>query len=98
MSCDNEATRDFWPLLPGQLKVDFGDIAALEKIFKGLQEERNQIYDLNKLEILWLYLIIFYSVFTEKGDRIAGFLFEPIQGEAGVCTFSVALVIIIISM
>lgn len=54
MSCDNEATRGFWPLLPGHLKVDFGDSAALEKIFK------------------------------EKGDRIAGFLFEPIQGEAGV--------------
>ncbi|KAL0305477.1 UNVERIFIED_CONTAM: Ornithine aminotransferase, mitochondrial [Sesamum radiatum] len=54
MSCDNEATRGFWPLLPGHLKVDFGDQAALEKIFK------------------------------EKGDKIAGFLFEPIQGEAGV--------------
>ncbi|KAI3455985.1 hypothetical protein Pfo_012648 [Paulownia fortunei] len=54
MSCDNEATRGFWPLLPGHLKVDFGDDEALEKIFK------------------------------EKGDRIAGFLFEPIQGEAGV--------------
>lgn len=54
MSCDNEATRGFGPLLPGQLKVDFGDEVSLEKIFK------------------------------EKGDRIAGFLFEPIQGEAGV--------------
>ncbi|KAL8468519.1 hypothetical protein ACS0TY_031652 [Phlomoides rotata] len=54
MSCDNEATRGFWPLLPGNLKVDFGDVAALEKIFE------------------------------EKGDQIAGFLFEPIQGEAGV--------------
>lgn len=54
MSCDNEATRGFWPLLPGQLKVDFGDEVALEKIFQ------------------------------EKGDQIAGFLLEPIQGEAGV--------------
>ncbi|CAH9078679.1 unnamed protein product [Cuscuta epithymum] len=54
MSCDHEATRGFWPLLPGNLKVDFGDAAALQKLFK------------------------------EKGDRIAGFLFEPIQGEAGV--------------
>lgn len=54
MSCDNEATRGFGPLLPGHLKVDFGDEVALEKIFK------------------------------EHGDRIAGFLFEPIQGEAGV--------------
>uniref|UniRef100_A0A5B6ZZK1 Ornithine aminotransferase n=1 Tax=Davidia involucrata TaxID=16924 RepID=A0A5B6ZZK1_DAVIN len=54
MSCDNEATRGFGPLLPGHLKVDFGDVVVLEKIFK------------------------------EKGDRIAGFLFEPIQGEAGV--------------
>ncbi|XP_052179581.1 ornithine aminotransferase, mitochondrial [Diospyros lotus] len=54
MSCDNEATRGFGPLLPGHLKVDFGDAVALEKIFR------------------------------ENGDRIAGFLFEPIQGEAGV--------------
>ncbi|XVF87140.1 hypothetical protein PTKIN_Ptkin18bG0095400 [Pterospermum kingtungense] len=54
MSCDNEATRGFGPLLPGHVKVDFGDDVALEKIFK------------------------------EHGDRIAGFLFEPIQGEAGV--------------
>ncbi|KAK8514166.1 hypothetical protein V6N13_063070 [Hibiscus sabdariffa] len=54
MSCDNEATRGFGPLLPGHVKVDFGDAVALEKIFK------------------------------EHGDRIAGFLFEPIQGEAGV--------------
>ncbi|XP_010324918.1 ornithine aminotransferase isoform X2 [Solanum lycopersicum] len=54
MSCDNEATHGFWPLLPGQLKVDFGDSVALEKLFK------------------------------EKGDQIAGFLIEPIQGEAGV--------------
>ncbi|XP_073526210.1 uncharacterized protein [Phyllobates terribilis] len=54
MSCDNEATCGFGPLLPGHLKVDFGDEAALEKLFR------------------------------EKGDCIAGFLFEPIQGEAGV--------------
>ncbi|XP_021904607.1 ornithine aminotransferase, mitochondrial isoform X2 [Carica papaya] len=54
MSCDNDATRGFGPLLPGHLKVDFGDEIALEKIFR------------------------------ENGDRIAGFLFEPIQGEAGV--------------
>lgn len=24
---------------------------------------------------------------AERGEQIAGFLFEPIQGEAGVCTF-----------
>lgn len=54
MSCDNDATRGFGPLLPGHMKVDFGDEVALEKIFK------------------------------EHGERIAGFLFEPIQGEAGV--------------
>lgn len=35
MSCDNEATRGFGPLLPGHLKVDFGDAEALERIFKG---------------------------------------------------------------
>lgn len=35
MSCDNEATRGFGPLMPGHLKVDFGDAEALEKIFQG---------------------------------------------------------------
>jgi acetylornithine/succinyldiaminopimelate/putrescine aminotransferase len=35
MSCDNEATRGFGPLMPGHLKVDFGDAEAIEKIFKG---------------------------------------------------------------
>lgn len=61
MSCDNEATRDFWPLLPGQVKVDFGDAAALEKIFKGLQRRIFFqifvfifLYDLNKSLILQL--------------------------------------------
>ncbi|XP_078432941.1 ornithine-delta-aminotransferase isoform X2 [Wolffia australiana] len=54
MSCDNEAVNGFGPLLPGHVKVDFGDIEGLEKIFK------------------------------EQGDHIAAFLFEPIQGEAGV--------------
>ncbi|XP_038970475.1 ornithine aminotransferase, mitochondrial [Phoenix dactylifera] len=54
MSCDNDATRGFGPLVPGHLKVDFGDADALEKIFK------------------------------DHGDRVCGFLFEPIQGEAGV--------------
>ncbi|KAK4751226.1 hypothetical protein SAY87_004708 [Trapa incisa] len=54
MSCDNEAIRGFGPLLPGHLKVDFGDATALENLFK------------------------------EKGDKIAGFLFEPIQGDAGL--------------
>ncbi|KAK7319125.1 hypothetical protein RJT34_03839 [Clitoria ternatea] len=54
MSCDNEATRGFGPLLPGLLKVDFGDAEALERIFK------------------------------ENGERIAAFILEPIQGEAGV--------------
>ncbi|CAN6304208.1 unnamed protein product [Urochloa humidicola] len=54
MSCDNDATRGFGPLVPGHLKVDFGDIDGLKKIFE------------------------------EHGDRICGFLFEPIQGEAGV--------------
>ncbi|KAL2647399.1 hypothetical protein AAZV13_05G116700 [Glycine max] len=54
LSCDNEATRGFGPLLPGNLKVDFGDAEALERIFK------------------------------EKGEHIAAFILEPIQGEAGV--------------
>eukprot|EP00850_Spirogloea_muscicola_P020234 SM000210S06748 [mRNA] locus=s210:137233:139576:- [translate_table: standard] len=54
MSCDNDATRGFWPLVPGNMKVDFGDIDALRKVFR------------------------------EQGKYVAGFLFEPIQGEAGV--------------
>ncbi|KAF5178202.1 Ornithine aminotransferase protein [Thalictrum thalictroides] len=54
MSCDNDATRGFGPLLPGHRKVDFGDVNALE------------------------------TILNEHGDRVAGFLFEPIQGEAGV--------------
>ncbi|EFJ22875.1 hypothetical protein SELMODRAFT_175408 [Selaginella moellendorffii] len=54
MSCDNEATRGFWPLLPGHVKVDFGDISALA------------------------------SALEEHGKKTAAFLFEPIQGEAGV--------------
>eukprot|EP00850_Spirogloea_muscicola_P010166 SM000059S18643 [mRNA] locus=s59:161919:164252:+ [translate_table: standard] len=53
MSCDNDATRGFWPLVPGNVKVDFGDIDALRKVFR------------------------------EQGKYVAGFLFEPIQGEAG---------------
>lgn len=28
---------------------------------------------------------MFLLLAAESGDRIAGFLFEPIQGEAGVC-------------
>ncbi|KAG0478845.1 hypothetical protein HPP92_013564 [Vanilla planifolia] len=54
MSCDNDATCGFGPLVPGHLKVDFGDVNALEKVFK------------------------------DHGEKICGFLFEPIQGEAGV--------------
>ncbi|RID45177.1 hypothetical protein BRARA_I01922 [Brassica rapa] len=51
MSCDNDATRGFGALLPGNLKVDFGDADSLENIFKL---------------------------------KLDSFLFEPIQGEAGV--------------
>lgn len=49
MSCDNEATRGFGPLLPGHIKVDFGDAVALEKIFKGLNSPN-------------FFLFIFYLV------------------------------------
>ena len=35
MSCDNDATRGFGPLVPGHLKVDFGDIDGLKKVFEG---------------------------------------------------------------
>lgn len=36
------------------------------------------LHQAHDLTLLWL---------AERGDRIAGFLFEPIQGEAGVCIF-----------
>lgn len=32
-------------------------------------------------------------IIAEKGDKIAGFLFEPIQGEAGVGSFVRAIII-----
>ncbi|GBG82206.1 hypothetical protein CBR_g34489 [Chara braunii] len=54
MSCDNEATGNFGPMLPGLVKVDYGDASALQKALE------------------------------EHGDRVCAFLFEPIQGEAGV--------------
>lgn len=44
MSCDNDATRGFGPLLPGNLKVDFGDADSLEKIFKRLKMLRSLIF------------------------------------------------------
>jgi len=40
MSCDNEATRGFGPLLSGHLKVDFGDVVSLEKSFRGLNRPK----------------------------------------------------------
>ncbi|CAI5533861.1 unnamed protein product [Closterium sp. Naga37s-1] len=54
MSCDNDATRGFGPLLPGNLKVDFGDVDGLKRLLE------------------------------EHGPRVAAFIVEPIQGEAGV--------------
>ena len=52
MSCDNDATRGFGPLVPGHLKVDFGDVDALDKIFKGFVEH----YDLLLKSALWIIL------------------------------------------
>eukprot|EP00899_Mesostigma_viride_P026545 jgi/Mesvir1/7075/Mv09186-RA.2 len=34
MSCDPDTTREFGPLVPGMLKVDYGDADAVEAIFK----------------------------------------------------------------
>lgn len=76
MSCDNEATRGFGPLLPGHLKVDFGDANALERIFRGTT------FFFSNLKLFIFQH--FYGFIAESGDQIAGFLFEPIQGEAGV--------------
>ncbi|CAA6668075.1 unnamed protein product [Spirodela intermedia] len=39
MSCDNEAVCGFGPLLPGHMKVDFGDIEGLKKIFEEHGEQ-----------------------------------------------------------
>lgn len=54
MSCDNDATRGFWPLVPGHLKVDFGDVVGLEKIFKGLHA-----MTLNHHIVRMLFFILF---------------------------------------
>lgn len=54
MSCDNDATRGFWPLVPGHLKVDFGDVVGLEKIFKGLHA-----MTLNRHIVRMLFFILF---------------------------------------
>lgn len=51
MSCDNEATRGFGPLLPGNLKVDFGDADSLEKVFKG---NENVSFPRSRFELLTL--------------------------------------------
>lgn len=53
MSCDNEATHGFGPLLPGNLKVDFGDVVALEKIFKGVKMS----YPFSLLSLFLLFAI-----------------------------------------
>lgn len=46
-------------------------LKVLKKLFPALSE-------LNE----WIIFIVI--MIAEKGDKIAGFLFEPIQGEAGV--------------
>lgn len=79
MSCDNDATRGFGPLVPGHLKVDFGDIDGLKKIFEG-----NRAAVENICGFLHVFACLQLLFVSEQGDRICGFLFEPIQGEAGV--------------
>lgn len=89
MSCDNDATRGFGPLLPGNLKVNFGDAHALEKIFKGIIILFAQNFIIVTDKLVLMSKLCFGSICyitAEKGDKIAGFLFEPIQGEAGVST------------
>lgn len=42
------------------------------------------------LQLGWIIVlnhVIALFPYAVHGDRIAGFLFEPIQGEAGVCAF-----------
>lgn len=54
MSEDTSAYENYGPKLPGFVKVQYGDLKALEKLFKL------------------------------KGKRLAGYMCEPIQGEAGI--------------
>lgn len=92
MSCDNEATRGFGPLMPGHLKVDFGDAEAVEKIFKGYELFYTLFFTCYQyiwltMTYLWYLLFEFSPWWTaENGNRIAAFILEPIQGEAGVCS------------
>ena len=42
----------------------------------------------NKILFYFMIFICSQLLFvSEHGDRICGFLFEPIQGEAGVCAY-----------
>jgi ornithine--oxo-acid transaminase len=43
MSCDNEAVGGFGPLLPGLLKVEYGNADALEGLFQSKLTMREHI-------------------------------------------------------
>lgn len=93
MSCDNEATRGFWPLLPGHLKVDFGDATALEKIFKGLQifyYAMSQKKQLSSRVFRDTYpLQLFNTKFSIVGDVNDPFYFMMTRERGSNCWFSV---------
>ena len=42
MSCDNEAVDGFGPLLPGLLKVEYGNADALESLFESKSKIREK--------------------------------------------------------
>ena len=43
MSCDNEAVDGFGPLLPGLLKVEYGNADALESLFESKSKIREKL-------------------------------------------------------
>lgn len=97
MSCDNDAVGGFGPLMPGLLKVEYGNADALAKLLEG----RICFYTLLVVcGVHWFCVQkkgrseCLHISYTEHGDNVAGFLFEPIQGEAGVRCFILKFLIL----
>jgi ornithine--oxo-acid transaminase len=77
MSCDPDATSGFEPLLPGNIKVNFGSISILYSSFNYFSLTLSISDDLEDLE----------AKLKQHGDKVAAFIVEPIQGEAGFVSF-----------
>lgn len=89
----------FGPYYLGNLKLILEMLLPLKNYLKvckkvvpvkvmnlSCQSNGGQIHTSNCKHSCWSSLF-FTIMVSEKGDQIAGFLFEPIQGEAGVCVF-----------